>query len=252
MKETNQESFSKINGRPKKYRTEEKRKEVRRNQNRLNQIECRRRKRIKLLEQEFSRIIANQKQTNKESNKIYKVKANKFNNDYKETLTEFFNRYDYDTLFTGTLKPNKREENKIKKLKNDNNYQIQRHEKVFDNNISQKMGVNSFIKYTNTYINYLSKINLFERCFYIFEVGKSNHIHVHILFKKNKNIINFNKLLKNYWTIGISNTQTIKKGEKNTMASYCLKELNASSSKNSDAIMIDSWNFQGNFDRINN
>ena len=188
MKEVNQESFSKVIGRPKKYKTDEERKEVRRNQNRLNQIECRRRKRIKLLEQKFSGIISNQKHSNKESNKIYKVKANNFNNDYRETLTNYFNRYDYDTLFTGTLKPNKREENKIKKLKNDNNYQIQRHEKVFDINISQKMGVNSFINYTNTYINYLSKINLFERCFYIFEVGKNNQIHVHILFKKHKEI----------------------------------------------------------------
>ena len=49
-KVVNQESFVKINGRPKKYKTEEERKEVRRNQNRLNQIACRKRKRIKMLE----------------------------------------------------------------------------------------------------------------------------------------------------------------------------------------------------------
>lgn len=249
-KVVNQVSFGKINGRPKKYKTEEIRQEIRKNQNRINQIECRKRKRLKMLEQKFSGII--NKQTNKNNNKIYHVKNNKFNYDYREALMNYFDTFEYDTLFTATLKPSLEKEIELKDVKDYINYQTQRHEKVFDSNISQKMGVNLFIKKTKEYIDKLSEKNLFERCFGVFELGKNNQIHVHIVFKKTEYIRSFNTLLKNHWKIGISHTTSKNKTEKDTKVGYCLKELKALSSKKRDMLMIDSWFFEGNFDRINN
>lgn len=252
IKKLKKEGVTNKGGRPQKYKTEDARKEAIRNYNRINQIACRKRKRIKRLEQEISVIIANKKRSNKENNKIYSVKNNKFNYEYREALMNFFNEFEYDTLFTGTLKPSKQKENEFKDVKDYINYQTQRHEQVLDSNIVQKMGVNSFIKKTKEYIVKLSEKKLFTRCFGVFELGKNNQIHVHILFKKTELIRGFNTLLKNKWKIGISNTQNIKKREKNTTVGYCLKELKALSFKKSDTIMIESWFFEGNFDRLNN
>lgn len=238
-------------GRPQKYNTEDERKEAKRVQDRINQRECRRRKRVKELEKEIERIVISNKNSLKD-NKIHRIKSKKGNIEYRESLASFFGKFEYDTLFTGTLNPTKREKNKEKKVENDINYQTQRHEEVFDSNIVQKMGVNSFIKKTKEYIDKLSEKKLFTRCFGVFELGKNNQIHVHILFKKTELIRGFNTLLKNKWKIGISNTQHIKKREKNTTVSYCLKELKALSFKKSDTIMIESWFFEGNFDRMNN
>ena len=238
-------------GRPQKYKTEDARKEAIRNYNRINQIACRKRKRIKKLEQEISEFVTNQNHSNKENNKIYPVKNNKFNCDYREALMNYFDKFESDTLFTGTLKPSEEKEIELKDVKDYINYQTQRHEKVFDSNISKKMGVNLFIKKTKEYIDKLSEKKLFERCFGVFELGKNNQIHVHILFKKTEHIRSFNTLLKNHWKIGISHTTNKKKTEKDTKVGYCLKELKASSSKKRDMLMIDSWFFEGNFDRVN-
>ena len=251
-KELNQEKFSKIIGRPKKYETEEIRKEVRRNQNRINQIACRNRKRIKMLEHKFLGIFNKQKQTNKNSNKIYHVKNNKLNYNYREELMNFFGKFEFDTLFTATLNPSNKKKNEVKNSINQIDYQTQLHEHVFNGNTLQKMGMNLFIKKTKEYVDKLANMKLFERCFGVFELGKNNQIHVHILFKKTELIRGFNTLLKNNWKIGISNTQNIKKREKNTTVSYCLKELKALSSKKRDMLIIDSWFFEGNFKSGNN
>jgi hypothetical protein len=250
-KVVNQESFVKINGRPKKYKTEEERKEVRRNQNRLNQIACRKRKRIKMLEQKFSGIFNKQKQTKKNNNKIYNVKNNKFNYDYREALMNFFGKFEFDTLFTATLNPSNKKKNEIKNSINQIDYQTQIHEHVFNANILQKMGMNLFIKKTKEYIDTLSEKKLFERCFGVFELGKNNQIHVHIVFKKSEYIKSYNKCLKNHWKIGISHTTKINKTEKDTSVGYSLKELKALSTKKRDMLMIDSWFFEGNYKRVN-
>lgn len=239
-------------GRPQKYKTENERKEAFRNQNRINQIECRKRKRLKMLEQKFSGIFNNQKQTNKNNTKIYHVKNNNFNSYYRETLMNFFNEFEFDTLFTATLNPSNEMKNDIKNYNNHINYQTQFHEHVFKGNVLQKIGMESFIKKTTKYINTLSEKKIFERCFGVFELGKNNRIHVHIVFKKPKHIRNFNKSLKNHWKLGISHTTKINKTEKGTKIGYCLKELKALSNKKRNMLMIDSWFFEGNFDRINN
>lgn len=249
IKELKSEVITNKVGRPQKYKTEDARKEALRNQNRINQIECRKRKRLKMLEQKFLGII--NKQTNKNNNKIYHVKNNKFNYDYREALMNFFSKFKFDTLFTATLNPSNEMKNNMKNFKNHINYQTQLHEHVFNSNISQKMGMDLFIKKTKQYVDTLSEKNLFERCFGVFELGKNNQIHVHILFKKTEHIRSFNTLLKNHWKIGISHTTNKQKTEKDTKVGYCLKELKALSSKKRDMLMIDSWFFEGNFKRVN-
>jgi hypothetical protein len=234
-------------GRPQKYKTENERKEAFRNQNRINQIECRKRKRLKMLEQKVSGIFNNQIQTNK--NNIYRVKNNNFNSYYRETLMNFFNEFEFDTLFTATLNPSNEMKNDIKNYNNHINHQTQFHEHVFEGNNLQKICMESFIKKTTKYISKLSEKKLFERCFGVFELGKNNRIHVHIVFKKPELIRNFNKRLKSHWKLGISHTTKIKK-EKDTKIGYCLKELKALSTKKRNMLMIDSWFFEGNFKRV--
>ncbi len=232
-------------GRPQKYKSEEERKDAKRVQDRVNQRECRRRKKIKKLKNEIERIV----NTNKS---IHRTISKKDNMEYRKSLLSFFGKFEYNTLFTGTLEPTMRQKNKIKEVKSDDSYQIQRHEYVSEIKVSQKMEMNLFIKKTKEYIDTLANMKLFERCFGVFELGKNNRIHVHIVFKKTEHIRNFSKLLKNHWKIGISHTTNKKKNEKDAKVEYCLKELKALSSKKRDMLMVDSWFFEGNFKSINN
>lgn len=236
-------------GRPQKYKTEEDRKEAKRIHDRINQRECRRRKRIKELEKEIERIVISNKESLKCNKNIHQVKSKKGNIEYRESLASFFGKFEYDTLFTGTLNPTKKDYNKVKKVEKDVNYQTQRHERIFDTNPSQRLGINAFIKSSDRYINDLLKNGLFKRCFGVFELGKNNNIHIHILFKKGDNVKNFRGLLKKKWMLGNSHTKAIKQKEANRMISYCVKDLKPFSSNKKDLINVDYWLFEGNFDK---
>ena len=74
-------------GRPNKYQSEELRKEVRKQQNRINQQ--RRRRRIKLLQD------------------MELFSSDNLSDGYRNTLANYINQYDFDYFFTGTVDPNK-------------------------------------------------------------------------------------------------------------------------------------------------
>ncbi|MGE0020827.1 MAG: hypothetical protein AB7S72_14235 [Draconibacterium sp.] len=219
-------------GRPLKYLDENTRIEVRRKQNRENQRNCRKRK--KLIEEiNFSltdptiRIIQ-----------------------YKNEIVKYFNSFDYDYFFTGTIDLKYNEKEHLKQI----NKEIKDLNQLLETNMSfeveRKIGIKSLRKYTDKYIQFLTEKNLLERCFVVFELGKNHKYHVHIMFKSNKNYRNFVNFTENRWLVGTSITIPIKNYlDKTNLVNYCVKELNCCSNKITDLNRVDNWFISGNFDK---
>ena len=217
-------------GRPFIYQDDTTRKEKRKEQNRINQQKCRLRKKL-------HKDILHPKNTLS------------FNETYRKGIIEFHNQFDYDYFFTGTINPNHYEKEQLKQQNKEvdilnNEYNLttgQVHEK--------RIGLQSLRSYTERYLQFLSEKNLFERCFVVFEKGKYNKLHTHILFKSNPDKINFELTTENSWLLG---TQTITihipEQDKIKTLEYMTKEMKPMSSSVSDQKLIDSWFIRGDYD----
>ena len=219
-------------GRPLKYKDENERKETRKIQNRENQRRFRKRKKL-----------------NTEVNFVM-MNSTLRNQHYRNNIVKYQSSYEYDFFFTGTIDMKHNEKEKLKKI----NEQIRELNQILETNLSfhieRKIGINSIRNYTEKYIQYLSDLQLIERCFVVFERGKNHKYHVHIMFKSNGYNRNFINTTENRWLMGKSLTiPIINKIEKVKLLNYCVKELKCSSNKINDLNKIDNWFVSGNFNK---
>ena len=216
-------------GRPTKYHDKVEYKEIRKVQNKISKRRCRHRK--KLIE-EISLITPRQ-----------------FNKKYQQDLIHYINRYEFDYFFTGTIDISKLEKKELWNL----NQQIDQDNQELETEkgyvIERKVGIQSLRRYTEKYLDFLSKLKLIERSFVVFEIGKNNNYHVHIMFKSNTNKINFEETTENTWLMGNSLTLPINQThtDKTKLIGYCVKELKPSSTKISDMNKVDNWFITGDF-----
>ena len=218
-------------GRPIKHEDREQYQELRKQQNRNNQRRCRGRK--KLLED------------------IDLMNPSQFNKKYQTDLLNYINQYQFDYFFTGTIDPSKMEKQELW----ENNQQTDRENQELETEtgyvVERKVGIRTLRKYTEKYLQFLSELNLFERSFVVFEIGKNNNYHVHIMFQSNPQKINFEITTENTWLMGnsitlpISNTQT----DKTKLIGYCLKELKPSTTIISDINKVDNWFLSGDYSK---
>ena len=216
-------------GRPEKYPTNEKRSEIRRKQNRENQRKCRMRK--KLLED------------------VMTISYNSLKN-YNKSLSNYFNQFEFDTFFTGTFDYNKIQRQEIEKQNNEI-IELNKEFNLENSLVTDKhISIQSLRKYTEKYLNVLYQKDLFIRCFVVFEKGKNNKNHVHILFKSNNKKINFINTTENFWLIGNSISVIIEtKEDQLNLIGYCLKELKPLSTSITDQSKVDNWFLLGNFEQ---
>lgn len=217
-------------GRPFKYLTDEIRIESRRIQNKENQRRCR--KRRKLLD---------------ELNLLY-TGPKDFNTQYRNDLVNYTNQFEFNYFFTGTIDLNKIERENLIGL----NQQIKRENHEFEMELGfkheRKIGIKSFRKYTERFLQHLSERNLFEHCFVVFEIGKNNKYHTHIMFKSNPGKINFDITSENCWLLGNRITVPINTDEdKEKLLFYCVKEMKPTSTKMSDQNKVDNWFIMGDY-----
>ncbi len=222
-------------GRPNLYTDEYIQHETRKTQNRNNQ---RRHRRKEKLFKELDII----RTTNKD-----------FDTQYRNNLVNFNKQFQWDYFFTGTIDPNYFEKELLKEINNDIQEQNQKLETDFSYQIEKKIGIKSLRRYTEKYINFLTGINLIERSFVFFELGKNNKYHVHILFKSDDRKINFINTTETSWLVGTSITLPIEtENDKETILKYCVKELKPSSSKITDMNKVDNWFLSGDFSKNKN
>lgn len=175
---------NKKRGRPAIYPNEEVRLAARRTQYRINQQ--RHRANVKVLA-EINSVST----------------ANNWNDQYHDHIVDFFNQYDFDFFFTGTVDPT-----------NGERFVLQQQNKEISNlneclgvdlslKTKEKKGIKSFIRYTKRYIQLLFNNGAIVRCFGVVEVGKNNNYHAHIVMKVKDDTIDMNKYLENTWLIGI-------------------------------------------------
>lgn len=214
-------------GRPFKYQDDVTRKENRRIRNRINQQKCRLRKKL--------------------NGEIYQNKTiNSFNYEYRSGIIEFHEQFEYDYFFTGTVNLYFLEREQLK----EQNREILEINKEFNLLLKPKtekrISLETLKTYTERYLQFLSGKNLFERCFVVFEKGKYNKYHTHILFKSNPEKINFDLTTENSWLLG-TQTITVPVTDKKGILSYMTKELKPTSIRNTDQKLIDSWFFRGDY-----
>lgn len=214
-------------GRPIIYQTTNERLVVRKKQNRINQRRCRLRK-------QRMKEIQSSTQTNK-----------KRNDDYINNILNFFGQYQYNYFFTGTYDPSIEERNE----------RILRNKEINKNNntfgldipfeIENKIGINSLRRYTEKYLQFLFNLNILNRSFVVFELGKNKKYHVHIMMNSKPDIVNFENITENSWLLGSSITEPII----NTpdIWNYILKEFNTTSNQRTSVNIIDNWFFYGDY-----
>jgi len=216
-------------GRPIKHEDREQYQEIRKEQYRVSKRRCRKKK--KVIED------------------IDLMTPSQFNKKYQTDLMNYINQYEFDYFFTGTIDITKMEKQELW----DTNQQIDQDNQKFETEtgyvIEKKVGIQSLRRYTEKYLRFLSKLNLVKRSFVVFEIGKNNNYHVHIMFQSNSNKINFETTTENSWLMGNSITLPIIETEtdKTKLIGYCLKELKPSSSKISDMNKVDNWFLSGDF-----
>jgi hypothetical protein len=214
-------------GRPPIYQSDILRNDNRRIQNRNNQRKCRRRKKI------FEEV-----------NKINKS----FYENYHRNIIDFIGCYDFDYFFTGTVDLRKNEREELNNINNEIKIINKTYGTEFNLNTEKKISINSLRKYTDRYIEFLNTKQMIERSFIVFEKGKNNKFHVHIMFKSNENKINFETMTENSWLIGNSITLPIDTPkDKLNIIKYCLKELKPTSEKREDIDRVDNWFITGCF-----
>ena len=224
-------------GRPNIYEDEYIKSETRKTQNRNNQRRHRRKKRL------FKELD------------IIRTTNNDFDRQYRNNIIQFNNQYEWDYFFTGTIDPNHFQREMLKEINYEIKEQNQKLETEFSFHIEKKIGIKSLRRYTEKYIDFISKLNLIERSFVFFELGENYKYHVHILFKSNDEKINFTTTSKNSWFLGTTKVEPIKtQQDQERILKYCSKELRPSSSKITDLNKVDNWFLSGDFRKkhINN
>ena len=214
-------------GRPKKYVSEDQKKEVRRHQNKVNQQRCRR---LKKLHKELELLSEND-----------------LNKSYRSKLVDYINQYDFDYFFTGTYK--KGERDRISAL----NQEIKQFNLDNDTDFSyisqRKIGINSLRNYAEKYLTHLCNKGLIQRCFIVYEQDLAKNFHVHILFKSAKDAYDFKRLSTNNWLLGFSKCKFLKSHRsKEIRVNYMVKELNCYSMNKNNLQKIDSWNCHGDYE----
>lgn len=218
-------------GRPRKYLTNDEKSYCRRLQNRINQRRFKEKKKLQ--------------------KKLIDISKKDFNLEYQTEIFNFFNRFNYDFYFTGTFNTNKVDKDYLKKT---NELLKLGHE--FDQWLSQPTNeeyssIHSVKGYVDRYINFLFSKNVVNRCFYVVEKGKKNNYHVHILFKSQPDIINFDNYSEESWLIGKSMClPVIDQENQENILKYILKELKPTSSLKSDQFLVDYWSFREEFEQM--
>ena len=216
-------------GRPTKYNNKEEYYELRKQQYRESKRKCRYKKKI--------------------IDEIELMTTKQFNEKYQQDLINFINKFDFNYFFTGTIDLTKLDKQELwninEQIDNDNQYYQTENGYV----VEKKVGIQTLRRYTERYIDFLSKLNLVERSFVVFEIGKNNNYHVHILFQSNTNKINFEDTTENTWLMGNSLTLPINQThtDKTKLIGYCVKELKPSSTKISDTNKVDNWFVTGDY-----
>lgn len=211
-------------GRPPKYKDEETRKKVRREQNRRNQRKCRLRKKLK---KEIEPFVSDPIEMDMK---------------YKEEMVKHFNNFDFNYFFTGTIGTNSYERKELKNYKCDNlNYLL---ESSLMNQIVKKTTIKSLRNYTEKYLESLSSKGLITRWFVVFEMGNDNKYHVHIMLGTNNTDYEFMDYSENHWLLGRSLTIPINTEEdKLKTLNYCVKEFKPSSYSIKDLNKIDNCEY---------
>ena len=179
-------------GRPPIYENDESRKESRRIQNRVTQRKCRLKK--------------------KRDKKIELVSLSPWGKDerYRKGLINYFNQYEFNFFFTGTIDPDYIERKRLKII----NDEIKQLNQTLETDISYKtekrVGIQSLRKYTENYIRFLNNRQLITRCFVVFELDKNFKYHVHILLKTNDKVWGFENYSEDHWLMGISLSNPIE------------------------------------------
>jgi hypothetical protein len=221
--------MNKRKGRPIKYFDEDTKIEIRRYQNRMNQ---RRHRTIKKIKSEIETA---------EKSKIWNIQ-------YRDNIVKYFNQFDFDFFFTGTVKSSE-----IDKLElNNTNLEIKKINESLNADIpykvKKKIGLNGLATYTKKYIDNLFTNNIIIRCFYVIEEGENHNYHVHMLMKSQNNIIDFIENTERRWILGKSSTVPfLGEQDKLNLLNYCAKELEPSSKQEKDRLKIDNWYFEGEF-----
>ena len=217
-------------GRPHKYGDQKTRTDIRKTQNRVNQRRCRMRKKLVLELTSFSK------------------RSDNFNIQYKKDLVQFHQGFEYDYFFTGTIDQNKLERELLRKETQKITEFVQEYEKELVYKTDKRIGIKSLRRYTERYLQFLSNKNLFENCFVVFELGKNNKYHTHILFKSNPTKSNFDITSENSWLLGSCITVPVfTQEDRINLLHYCVKEMKPTSTKITDLNKVDNWFMWGDY-----
>jgi hypothetical protein len=135
--------------------------------------------------------------------------------EYIENLITFFNTYEFDIHFTGTLNP-----------KN-----------------TKKMSLQSLKSYTDRFIELLIKENIIEYGLVFLDTGENENNHTHIIMKSKENIKNINTLIKSKWMLGnnVNVKDILTEEHKLNTIKYGFKKMENIYKRY--RIKLDSWTF---------
>jgi hypothetical protein len=217
-------------GRPPLYLYEEDRINIRREQNRTNQRNCR----LK--------------------NKLYKEVKNlskpiNFNKKYQDDIVHSFMNYGFNTLFTGTIDLNHLEQDELDLMNKEIDKINQELQIELTHLTGRRTTIQSLKDYTERYIQFLYSRNVIDRSLVFFEIGDNLNIHTHIILNSKTNYQDLKLILGSGWLIGVSNTSKPirSQDEKERVIRYGVKELKPTSSKLNEQKKVDNWFFIGEY-----
>ena len=217
-------------GRPPLYLYEEDRINIRREQNRTNQRNCR----LK--------------------NKLYKEVKNlskpiNFNKKYQDDIVHSFMNYGFNTLFTGTINLNHLEQDELDDMNKEVDKINQELQIELTHLTERRTTIQSLKDYTERYIQFLYGRNVIDRSLVFFEIGDNLNIHTHIILNSKTDYQDLKLILESGWLIGVSMTSKPIRSqeEKERVIRYGVKELKPTSSKLNEQKKVDNWFFIGEY-----
>ena len=217
-------------GRPPLYLYEEDRINIRREQNRTNQRNCR----LK--------------------NKLYKEVKNlskpiNFNKKYQDDIVHSFMNYGFNTLFTGTIDLNHLEQDELDLMNKEIDKINQELQIELTHLTGRRTTIQSLKDYTERYIQFLYGRNVIDRSLVFFEIGNNLNIHTHIILNSKTDYQDLKLILESGWLIGVSMTSKPirSQDEKERVIRYGVKELKPTSSKLYEQKKVDNWFFIGEY-----
>ena len=217
-------------GRPPLYLYEEDRINIRREQNRTNQRNCR----LK--------------------NKLYKEVKNlskpiNFNKKYQDDIVHSFMNYGFNTLFTGTINLNHLEQDELDDMNKEVDKINQELQIELTHLTERRTTIQSLKDYTERYIQFRYGRNVIDRSLVFFEIGDNLNIHTHIILNSKTDYQDLKLILESGWLIGVSMTSKPirSQDEKERVIRYGVKELKPTSSKLNEQKKVDNWFFIGEY-----